>query len=98
MLTGGSYKRKTTDDHDLIGHSLQNTRVLVFNVKGQDLLWLDKPSLEFSDIDREMWDKLGVEPTPFQLVQASNESKADLKPNIPSVSFWAPPRSDSSAD
>ncbi|MCH2520768.1 MAG: ATP-binding protein [Dehalococcoidia bacterium] len=98
MLTGGSYKRKTTDDHDLIGHSLQNTRILVFNVKGQDLLWLDKPSLEFSDIDREMWDKLGVEPTPFQLVQASNESQADLKPNIPSVSFWAPPRSDSSAD
>ena len=41
MLTGARHLRENVDKYDAVGDSLHNTRVLVFNVKGQDLLWLD---------------------------------------------------------
>jgi hypothetical protein len=49
----------------------------VFNVKGEDLLWLDRPNASFEAHEgaREGWTALGVDPAPF-----------------PSVRFWAPPR------
>ena len=63
--------------------SAANTRVLVFNVKGEDLLWLDKPSTQFSDEDRHLWDRLGTVPEPFALAGSTGTG--------PSVSYWAPP-------
>ena len=32
----------------LVGESAANLRVLVFNVKGEDLLWLDRPNRLFA--------------------------------------------------
>ena len=63
---------------DIVGEGAANLRILVFNVKGEDLLWLDKPNNAFTADDATRWEQLGVEPTPF-----------------PSVSFWAPPRTQS---
>jgi uncharacterized protein len=41
---------------------------VLFNVKGPDLCFLDKPGA-ISDRDREMYEKLGVAPKPFERVQ-----------------------------
>jgi DNA helicase HerA-like ATPase len=53
---------------DVVGEGAPNMRVLVFNVKGEDLLWLDRPNARFGDEAREGWAALGVEPTPFPSV------------------------------
>ena len=51
-------------------------RILVFNVKGEDLLWLDLPNRKMSAEARSQWETLfpGQEIGPF-----------------PSVGYWAPP-------
>ncbi|MEX2446530.1 MAG: ATP-binding protein [Dehalococcoidia bacterium] len=67
-----------------------NMRVLVFNVKGEDLLWLDRPGNEFTPEDAQAWRALGVEPTPFSL--ATPGARTAGAPGVPSVAFWAPPR------
>jgi DNA helicase HerA-like ATPase len=51
-----------------VGEGAANQRVLVFNVKGEDLLWLDRPNARFDDDAREGWAALGVEPGPFPSV------------------------------
>ncbi len=62
------FLRMLTGRRDIVGESGVNMRVLVFNVKGEDLLWLDKPNALFDDDAREKWKALGVEPTPFPSV------------------------------
>ena len=52
----------------LVGEGAANLRVLVFNVKGEDLLWLDKPNRLFSEEAAARWAALGVEPAPFPSV------------------------------
>ncbi len=52
----------------IVGEGAANMRVLVFNVKGEDLLWLDRPNSRFDDGAREQWAMLGVEPAPFPSV------------------------------
>jgi DNA helicase HerA-like ATPase len=59
MLTGRS---------DVVGDAGRNLRVLVFNVKGEDLLWLDKPNRYFTPEHAARWRSLGVEPGPFPSV------------------------------
>jgi DNA helicase HerA-like ATPase len=59
----------TAPEHTaLVGEGAANLRVLVFNVKGEDLLWLDRPNRFFDDAARESWDRLGVAPAPFPSV------------------------------
>lgn len=64
----------------------RRTRVLIFNVKGEDLLHLDRPNSTYADRpDRaeldERWRALGLaQPGPF-----------------PSIATWAPPREDDPA-
>lgn len=56
----------------LLGASAPNTRALVFNVKGEDLLHLDKPNakLEADGTSRERWRTLGVDdPGAFESVR-----------------------------
>jgi hypothetical protein len=53
---------------DIVGEGAANLRILVFNVKGEDLLWLDKPNKVFTPEDGAQWAQLGVEPTPFPSV------------------------------
>ena len=71
------FLRMLTASPQVVGEGAANLRVLVFNVKGEDLLWLDMPNRDFPAHDgaREAWTALGVDPAPF-----------------PSVRFWAPPR------
>jgi DNA helicase HerA-like ATPase len=71
------FLRVLTSSPDVVGPGAANLRVLVFNVKGEDLLWLDRPNrlFEAQEAAREDWAALGIEPGPF-----------------PSVRFWAPPR------
>ena len=76
----------------LLGPAAANLRVLVFNVKGEDLLWLDHASTEFADADLEAWRALGVEPTPFALTTPGSRPDAPPREGVPTVAFWAPPR------
>jgi DNA helicase HerA-like ATPase len=62
------FLRMLTGRRDIVGDAGKNLRVLVFNVKGEDLLWLDKPNKDFSDEHAAQWRTLGVDPTPFPSV------------------------------
>ena len=41
---------------------------IIFNVKGKDLLWIDKKNKKFSKEHREAFEKLGLPPEPFKNV------------------------------
>ncbi len=45
-----------------------NTKAIVFNVKGEDLLWLDKPNRKLDDRAREQYRDMGLPVGPFQSV------------------------------
>lgn len=62
------FLRLLTGRPDVVGEGATNLRVLVFNVKGEDLLWLDRPNRLFDEADHAVWDRLGVEPGPFPSV------------------------------
>ena len=63
------FLRMLTGHPDVVGEGASNLRVLVFNVKGEDLLWLDKPNRFFDDEAAAGWAALGVEPGPFPSVR-----------------------------
>jgi DNA helicase HerA-like ATPase len=62
------FLRLLTSRPDVLGEGAANLRILVFNVKGEDLLWLDKRNRVFTADDEERWDKLGVPAQPFPSV------------------------------
>jgi DNA helicase HerA-like ATPase len=62
------FLRMLTSSPDIVGEGAANLRVLVFNVKGEDLLWLDTPNRLFDDEAAAGWAALGVEPAPFPSV------------------------------
>ena len=62
------FLRLLTARGDVVGEAAANLRVLVFNVKGEDLLWLDEPNARFDEEAALAWEKLGVAPTPFPSV------------------------------
>ncbi len=51
-----------------LGLEAANTRSIVFNVKGEDLLFLDQPNRELRDSDRERYATLGLPAEPFASV------------------------------
>ena len=53
---------------EVLGEGAANLRILVFNVKGEDLLWLDKSNSYFDEAAAEGWRQLGVAPEPFPSV------------------------------
>ncbi|MDJ0961122.1 MAG: ATP-binding protein [Acidimicrobiia bacterium] len=53
---------------DVLGEGAANLRILVFNVKGEDLLWLDKQNRYFDEDAAETWQHLGVDAGPFPSV------------------------------
>ena len=52
----------------VLGEGASNMRILVFNVKGEDLLWLDKANRFFDGDAERSWQRLGLDPAPFPSV------------------------------
>lgn len=52
----------------VLGAESVNTKALVFNVKGEDLLFLDHPNVRLDERDRERYRRLGLDPAPFASV------------------------------
>lgn len=63
-----AFLRLLTAHQEVLGRAAANMRVLVFNVKQEDLLWLDKPNQRMTDEAREQWGMLGIDPSPFPSV------------------------------
>jgi len=61
-----------------LGLDSANTRAIVFNVKGEDLLFLDKPNARLDDEERAVYANLGLEAGPF----ASVGLWAPVKPGV----------------
>lgn len=53
---------------DALGLDAANAKALIFNVKGEDLLWLDKPNVRLTTDARAEYDRLGLPAGPFQSV------------------------------
>lgn len=51
-----------------LGLDAANAKALIFNVKGEDLLWLDKPNAKLTPEIRADYEKLGLPAGPFQSV------------------------------
>ena len=61
---------ETEAGRQLLGAHAPNTRALVFNAKGEDLLHLDRPNSRFDADSRTRWAALGVpSPGPFTNVE-----------------------------
>jgi DNA helicase HerA-like ATPase len=50
----------------VLGSHATNTKALIFNVKGEDLLFLDHPNIQLDDEDGERYRRMGLEPGPFR--------------------------------
>jgi len=53
---------------DVLGNERANTKALFFNVKGEDLLFLDKPNGRLSTEQHEDYERLGLPAQPFDSV------------------------------
>src|SRR4051812_7222814 len=53
----------------VLGASATNTKGLIFNVKGEDLLFLDHPNVKLDDEQRTRYFPLGLEAAPFKSVR-----------------------------
>ncbi len=53
---------------DALGAYRANTKAIVFNVKGEDLLWLDRPNAKLTDAAREDYARLGLPVHAFESV------------------------------
>ncbi len=52
----------------VLGGYRANTKAIVFNVKGEDLMWLDRPNVHLTDADRAEYEQLGLPAGPFESV------------------------------
>jgi uncharacterized protein len=52
----------------VLGGEATNTKALIFNVKGEDLLFLDQPNARLGDTERLRYRALGLEPGAFSSV------------------------------
>lgn len=93
-----AFLRSLTAHPEVFGTAASNLRVLVFNVKQEDLLWLDKPNRDLNDEAREQWAKLGIAAEPFPSVSfwAPPRNAVNLLPDTDSrtqgvsVFCWTP--------
>ncbi|MGH9272017.1 MAG: ATP-binding protein [Ilumatobacteraceae bacterium] len=53
----------------VLGPAATNTRCLIFNVKGEDLLFLDHPNTRLDDVQRARYAPLGLTAGPFRSVR-----------------------------
>lgn len=69
----------------VLGREAANTKAIVFNVKGEDLLFLDKPNSELDEQDRQQYQQLGLEPEPFQSVGIWAPTRKQTQQIIPAT-------------
>lgn len=55
-------------DSGVLGAEAINTKALIFNVKGEDLLFLDHANAQLTEKDRDRYRAMGLEPRPFDSV------------------------------
>ena len=72
------FLRMLTARPEILGEGAANLRVLVFNVKGEDLLWLDKPNRFLDEEASDTWRRLGVDPVPFPISQFLGATQATI--------------------
>ena len=68
----------------VLGADATNAKALIFNVKGEDLLWLDKPNARLTDEARAMYARLGLPVGPFEsvgLYAPASRASATLVPD-----------------
>jgi DNA helicase HerA-like ATPase len=53
---------------DALGAHRTNTKAIVFNVKGEDLMWLDTPNARLPETARGEYERLGLPTGPFESV------------------------------
>jgi len=81
--------RKFKERNELMGY-LSRSRFIIFNVKGEGLLFLDKWSKDWKNLEREeqgknwrkMYEAMGIEPKPFERVSfyAPRRSRKSMMP------------------
>ncbi|MBW3659066.1 MAG: ATP-binding protein [Actinobacteria bacterium] len=80
-----------------LGGAATNTKALVFNVKGEDLLFLDHTNLELDEEQAARYRALGLEPSAFRSVElwapprrGSNAAVPDVTSRVEGVTsfFW----------
>ncbi len=54
---------------EVLGTRATNSHAIIFNVKGEDLLWLDKPNRKMNEKARAQYATLGLPVGPFKSVQ-----------------------------
>ncbi|MGH2573824.1 MAG: ATP-binding protein [Actinomycetota bacterium] len=52
----------------VLGGLRGNTKAIVFNVKGEDLMWVDRANARLPEADRAQYERLGVPVGPFESV------------------------------
>ncbi|MCS7023996.1 MAG: ATP-binding protein [Bryobacteraceae bacterium] len=66
-----------------LGASAINSKALIFNVKGEDLLWLDTPNKNLSAEDQQAYAQLGLPAGPFQSVRIYAPAKKGVATMMP---------------
>lgn len=69
----------------VLGAEVTNSKALIFNVKGEDLLFLDKPNSALTDADRARYAALGLAPGPFESVAFWAPPRRDDQNGVPDV-------------
>jgi uncharacterized protein len=68
-----------------LGSHRANSKALIFNVKGEDLFFLDKPNRKLSENDLKKYKILGIPAEPFQDVRfcaAPRKNSLDVDPHL----------------
>jgi DNA helicase HerA-like ATPase len=66
-----------------LGPDAINSKALIFNVKGEDLLWLDTPNSKIDESARSQYQKLGLPVGPFQSVRIYAPAKKGVNTLMP---------------
>ena len=70
----------------VLGGEAINTKALIYNVKGEDLLFLDRDNRELEDEDRDRYQRLGLPPGAFDSVDFYASPRRDDPIAAPDVS------------
>ncbi len=69
----------------VLGAEAMNTKALIFNVKGEDLLFLDRPNIGLREDHARRYRRLGLEPTPFKSVELWAPPRKGAASAVPDV-------------